>query len=148
MTEKPDHYYQQSAVIPYRLNAGHLLIMVISSRKRKRWVIPKGIKEPELSSRRSAAKEAAEEAGISGKVSVAPIGEYQYRKWGGVCRVEVFTMAVEQELDEWPESFRDREWVELEEAVARVQETDLKQLLRKVPDFIASTATPLSRGRN
>ena len=122
-------------MIPYRERQGKLEVLLISSRKKKRWVIPKGVKEPELSPQASAAKEALEEAGIQGEVSTRPIGSYQYEKWGGTCTVQVHTMAVAKVLDEWEESYRDREWVSLDEAVARVDEGDLKRILRLLPEF-------------
>ena len=94
--------YRQSAVIPYRFNGqGKLRLLLITSRKRKRWIIPKGVIEPDLSSRKSAAKEALEEAGILGSVSDDMLGTYEYAKWGGVCHVEVFGMRVERILEEW-----------------------------------------------
>ena len=130
----PEYFYTQSAVIPYRERDGDLEILMITSRKRKRWVIPKGVKEPELSPQESAAKEAHEEAGIEGTVSLKPIGTYQYDKWGGTCTVDVFTMNVKTVLAEWEESFRDREWVSVDEAVRRVSETELKRIVQRLPD--------------
>ncbi len=131
----PEHFYMQSAVIPYRERGEGVEVLMITSRKRKRWVLPKGVKELDLSPQDSAAKEAFEEAGIEGLVSEAPIGSYQYDKWGGTCTVEVFIMNVRKVLDEWEESYRDREWVSLEEAIARVSEPQLKRILRRLPDF-------------
>ncbi len=131
----PEHFYMQSAVIPYRARGEGVEVLMITSRKRKRWVLPKGVKELDLSPQDSAAKEAFEEAGIEGLVSEAPIGSYQYDKWGGTCTVEVFAMNVRKVLDEWEESYRDREWVSLEEAIARVSEPQLKRILRRLPDF-------------
>ena len=109
---------------------------MISSRKKKRWVIPKGVKEPELSAQESAAKEALEEAGIDGAVLPSAIGNYEYRKWNGLCRVEVFLMAVEKVREEWIESYRDREWVSVEEAAQRVEEIELKRIFGLVPEFV------------
>ena len=126
---RPDWYYTQSAVIPYRLRDGVAEFLLITSRKRRRWVLPKGIVEPELSAAESAAKEALEEAGLRGRVSAEPVGRYEYRKWGGTCGVEVFTMEVEKVLDHWPEEYRDRDWLAPEEAASRVEETALKVLL-------------------
>lgn len=131
----PEYFYMQSAVIPYRERGEEIEVLMITSRKRKRWVLPKGVKELQLSPQDSAAKEALEEAGIEGVVSEAPIGSYQYDKWGGTCTVEVFTMSVQQVLDEWEESYRDREWVSLEEAMGRVSEPELKRILQRLPDF-------------
>ena len=135
MLERPEYYYTQSAVIPFRRRGG-LEILMITSRKKKRWVLPKGIVEPGLSPPDSAAKEALEEAGIEGAVSPGAIGTYRYDKWGGTCTVDVFTMEVETVHDSWLEDFRDRQWVSLEEAVARVDEEELKRILRTLPDLL------------
>jgi 8-oxo-dGTP pyrophosphatase MutT (NUDIX family) len=140
MTQKPDSWYQQSAVIPYRVNgrvrsqAPLIEVMLITSRKRKRWVIPKGIIEPGMTPQESALKEAYEEAGIRGNVSATACGVYFYEKWQGICRVEVFLLEVTEVLPDWPEAaLRDREWMTFEEAANRVRENDLKQLLLKIP---------------
>lgn len=136
MSDVPDYFFVQSAVIPYRQQNGDLEILMISSRKKRRWVIPKGVKEPELSAQASAAQEALEEAGIEGQVSKRPIGRYEYEKWGGTCSVEVFTMMVEKVHEEWLESYRDREWVSVKQAVRRVNEKQLKQLIQSMPEFL------------
>lgn len=136
---KPDGYYMQSAVIPYRLRDGKAEFLLITSRKRKRWVVPKGVCEPEMSAAASAAKEAMEEAGVLGHVSAESVGRYEYRKWGGTCGVEVFTLRVDEILDNWPEQFRDREWMTPEEAASRVEEKELGRLL-------LSTERMLNRG--
>lgn len=136
MQEKPDYYYNQSAVIPYRHSLNLYDILMITSRKKKRWVIPKGIIEPELSAPDSAAKEALEEAGVEGLVSNLPIGNYQYEKWGSTCSVQVYVMRAEKVLNDWPESYRDREWVSLEAAIGRVTENQLKDILQDLPAFL------------
>ena len=133
---RPDYFYTQSAVIPYRQRNGDIQVLLISSRKKRRWVIPKGVKEPEFTPRDSAAKEALEEAGIEGSVSGRPIGTYRYRKWAGTCTVQVFVMAVDKVHKTWDESYRDREWVSLDTAIARIEEDRLKDLLRSLPEFL------------
>ena len=107
---------------------------MITSRKRKRWVIPKGVKEPDLSAAASAAKEALEEAGIRGMVSTKPVGSYRYEKWGGICTVQVFAMAVDSVLVEWEESYRDRQWMSPEQARQRITEKELKAIVRSLPE--------------
>jgi phosphohistidine phosphatase len=142
MSQKADWWYYQSGVLPYRLGCGEtsnsdIEILLITSRKRKHWVIPKGIVEPSMHPQESAIKEAFEEAGIKGNLAHTAIGVYAYQKWSGTCRVEVFPFEVTTELQEWPESeFRTREWMSLEEAVNRVREDALKGLLRKLPEYI------------
>lgn len=138
MSKTPQHYIQQSAVIPFRRRRGQLEVLLITSSSNKRWVIPKGDKEPELSPRKSAAREALEEAGIEGSVSGESVGSYAYEKGGDLCRVRVFTMAVEVIHDKWQESYRERRWLDLREAVRRVDEKGLKRLLRALPEFVTA----------
>ena len=133
----PNSFYKQSAVIPYRKTKGGIEILIITSRSRKRWVIPKGVIEPNLTPEDSAAKEAFEEAGVTGKVKKKCIGTYDYKKWGGVCSVKVYPMKVAKELTEWPEdTMRSRKWVSIDEAAATVTENKLKKIIRNLPDQI------------
>jgi 8-oxo-dGTP pyrophosphatase MutT (NUDIX family) len=132
-----DQIYNQSAVIPYRHTPQGIEVMLITSRKRKRWVIPKGIVEQHLSAAESAVQEAWEEAGIRGEVSDRPVGMYRYKKWGGTCRVKVFLLRVKAVIDDWPEStIRSREWLSVPEAAGRVDEADLKQMILSLPEIL------------
>ncbi|MDH3474543.1 MAG: histidine phosphatase family protein [Rhodospirillales bacterium] len=142
MAKLPSWIYTQSAVLPYRLQGDGLEVLVITSRKGTRWVLPKGIVEPGMTAAASAAKEATEEAGVEGRVMEQSLGTYAYKKWGGTCEVEVFPMEVTSELTEWPESaVRRREWVTLEEAAKRLDHAKLRKLLRRLPDAIEQGAT-------
>jgi phosphohistidine phosphatase len=129
MRTQPDFFYTQSAVVPYRIRNDEPEILLITSRRRKRWIVPKGIVEFDLSAAESAAKEAWEEAGVQGTIATEPLGTYQYEKWGDVCTVTVFAMRVEQELEVWPEDFRERRWVSVKKAIKRVREDELKLLI-------------------
>ena len=133
MTDRPSWIYRQSAVIPLVREDNAVLVVLITSMKGKRWVIPKGIVEADLSPAESAAKEAIEEAGVRGRVVEPSVGAYQYDKWGGTCTVTVFVMEVEELLDVWDEmDFRRRETVSVEEAANRVNEEDLKEIIRNL----------------
>ena len=136
MSKRPDHYYCQSGVIPFRKRKGKLELLMVTSTNKKRWVIPKGVKELHLSPKKSAIKEAWEEAGIRGKVSKSAIGAYRYRKWGRTCTVKVFAMEVSKVVRHWEESFRDRVWFSHREALRRIDAKDLQQLVRQLPDFV------------
>jgi 8-oxo-dGTP pyrophosphatase MutT (NUDIX family) len=125
----PDWMYRQSAVIPRRQGTGGPEVLLITSHKKKRWVIPKGVVDPGMTPPESAAKEAWEEAGIEGTIDETPLGTYRYKKWGGTCTVEVFAMTVTAEAAEWPEAnVRERKWVSLKEARRRLDETGLKAI--------------------
>lgn len=134
MQSKPAWFYQQSGVIPYRVVDGRFEILLITSRHRGRWIIPKGIIEPGFTPAASAQKEAREEAGIVGSVSVSPLGAYQYEKWGGTCIVQVFALEVHTLWDTWPEaSVRQRQWMALDAAAHAVREPELQQLILALP---------------
>jgi 8-oxo-dGTP pyrophosphatase MutT (NUDIX family) len=130
-------YIEQSGVIPYRLEQGKIEILLVSSRKKKRWVIPKGIVEPDLTPQDSAAKEALEEGGILGEVLPESVSTYTYEKWGGVCRVVVFLLKVTSLQANWLEDYRERQWFSLPEAQKRLDEAELKNILLKVGDRLS-----------
>jgi 8-oxo-dGTP pyrophosphatase MutT (NUDIX family) len=121
--------YRQSAVIPYRKGPSGLEVLLVTSRKGTRWVLPKGVVEPNLSPAASAANEALEEAGVRGAIDAEPLGTDQYRKWGGICTVQVFVMEVEEVVADWPEArTRRRAWLTVDDARRRVDEEGLKQI--------------------
>ncbi|SRR5258706_7233240 len=129
--------YYQSAVIPFRGHHDELEILLVSSRSGKRWVVPKGLVEPDLSASESAIKEAYEEAGVEGRLRSDCLGSYSYEKWGGTCEVDVFLFEVKTELDHWPEMHeRKRRWMSLPRAIERVHEPGLKRLLRSVSEHV------------
>lgn len=130
----PAWIYCQSGVLPYRWRGHELEVLLISSRGGKRWVLPKGIVEPGMSAADSALKEALEEAGVDGATGERPLGSYRYRKWGGTCEVEVYSLRVRNELDEWPESqSRRRRWLSVRKAMRRVDNKGLRQLIKNLP---------------
>ncbi len=134
MKTRPLWFYNQSAVIPYRREGGRLEVLLITSRKRKRWIVPKGIVDLGKTASESAVNEAYEEAGVRGQISAAPVGEYSYHKWGGTCMVQVFLLEVEEILEEWPEKqSRQRKWMTVEGAALAVEEEELRHLLLSIP---------------
>ena len=127
-----DDPFRQSSVLPYQVGENGLEIMMVTSIRRRRWIIPKGVVEPDMTPQDSAAKEAFEEAGIKGIVIPEPLGRYHYKKWAGICRCDVFAMKVETVLDEWQEQDdREREWVDAKEAVDRLRHKRLKTIVRR-----------------
>jgi 8-oxo-dGTP pyrophosphatase MutT (NUDIX family) len=125
--------YAQSAVIPFKRDGEEILVLLITSRRSGRWVLPKGVIETNMSPAASAAKEALEEAGVIGEVDErVSLGTYTYEKWGGTCSVEVFGMRVTEELTDWPEAHtRIRRWMTIDEAKRKVKEADLQAILRR-----------------
>ncbi|MCB1828730.1 MAG: histidine phosphatase family protein [Gammaproteobacteria bacterium] len=132
--DRPDFYYTQSSVIPYRMQQGKPEILVISSRKRKHLIVPKGIIDPGLTPQQAAAKEAREEAGVEGIVGAEPLGQYSYEKWGGVCTVDVYPMEVTKVLSEaeWAENYRGRSWLSPGQAAKKLNQKELVPLLEQL----------------
>jgi len=115
-----------------------LEVLLITSSDGDRWGVPKGLVEPDMTPAESAANEAWEEAGVRGRVSRAAVGRFEYSKWGGKCDVEVFTMHVEEVLDEWPESaVRRRKWLPVGDAAERASLEELAELIEELPRFVA-----------
>lgn len=135
MKTRPWWFYNQSGVVPYRLAGDDIEVLLITSRRRSRWIIPKGIVEPGHTPAESACKEAYEEAGIIGTAASTQLGEYQYNKWGGACSVKVYRMRVEKVLDTWPEErARKRRWMTVEAAAKAVREPQLKEIILSITD--------------
>jgi len=126
MDQNSNYIYTQSGVLP--IYDGK--IVIITSRKKKRWIIPKGIVEPNMTPRESAQQEAYEEAGLVGKIKKKQIGKYRVKKWDGICTVEIYPMIVEKLLDDWEEkSFRKRKLVFPEDAASLIKNKDLKEII-------------------
>lgn len=109
--------------------------MLITSRRTRRWVLPKGNRMKGLSLHAAAAREAFEEAGIEGAACPTPLGSYRYRKLlrtgaALLVDVDVFPLSVTGELTDWPEQEeRERRWFPLHEAAKAVDEADLRNLI-------------------
>ena len=134
MKSRPQWFYVQSAVVPYRMAGGSAEVLLITSRGGRRWTIPKGVVERHMTAAASAAKEAYEEAGVRGDVDAASLGSYEYEKWGGTCAVEVYAMRVTEVLDDWPESRRRRRWLSLDEAASALETDGPRRMLAALAD--------------
>lgn len=106
-------------------------MILVSNKKRSRWVLPKGHLEPgdpDFASR--AAREAWEEAGVRGELGPEAIGSYPYRKRGRDYRVRVFLIERCSLADNWPEqSKRERILVPPKQAARMVREPELQRIL-------------------
>ncbi len=129
---------RQCAALPLAVRDGETMVMLVTSRETRRWVLPKGWAEPDLAPHELAAKEAFEEAGLVGIVEPEPVGCYSYSKRlaGGrtvLCEVGVFPLRVERQLEDWPErDQRETRWFTLPEAAMAVDEGGLVILLLRL----------------
>lgn len=126
----------QFAALPWRVVDGDRVeVLLLTSRETRRWVIAKGWPIKGLAPNMTASREAYEEAGVEGYVSMTPVGDYAYakRKPSGrmqPVRVEVYALQVSVEHADWPEQFqREKHWTSPDQAAAQVDEPGLRDLL-------------------
>jgi len=132
---KLEFNFNQSGVIPYKRTSSGLEVLLITSMKKKKWVIPKGFIEFNLSPFESAKKEAYEEAGIIGANETIELGFFANQKSIGVCHVKVYALEVIEMLDEYPDKdLRKRKWFNLKEASSAVE-------VKEISDMISSLET-------
>ena len=132
-----DETRRQVGALVWRMDAGVLEVLVITSRDTGRFVIPKGWPMKGMSDAKAAAREAFEEAGVEGKIGKKPIGHYKYNKIFGPgfalpCIVDVYSLQLDKMLKKWPEkSERKRHWMPLREAAQSVHEPELRDLISR-----------------
>jgi predicted phosphate transport protein (TIGR00153 family) len=126
----------QYAALPYRMDEeGKLEILLITSKERRRWVIPKGNPIPFFLNYETAAREAFEEAGVEGGIATESLGSFRYmkRRRAGVevpALVTVYPMLVTRQARSWPESGqRELRWFPPDQAAEAVEEPGLKVII-------------------
>jgi 8-oxo-dGTP pyrophosphatase MutT (NUDIX family) len=125
-------------------------VLLITSLNTRRWILPKGWLMPDMTLAGSAAREAFEEAGVTGTIAGDPVGSYHYLKekkdgCGMPCSVDVFALEVTEQLADWPEKgAREITWLPRDAAAALVSEPGLRQLLQ---DFSRQHKQPAAAKR-
>ncbi|MCG7518762.1 NUDIX hydrolase [Ruegeria sp. Ofav3-42] len=128
----------QSAALCYRIKQGRPEVLLITTRKSHRWIIPKGWLIDGLTPSQTATQEAWEEAGVKGKCSADLLGRFTYLKnFPGkgpvLCLVDVFPLYVRSIVSDFPErDERKRKWVSPKKAASRVNFPELSRLLREL----------------
>ena len=127
---------QAAALVWRRAGKATVEVLLITSRGTGRWILPKGWIEDGEDMAGAAAREAWEEAGVTGRLAGEAVGTYRYVKVDGSdirpCEVTVFALALADQADQWPEcAERERAWYPAREAAQMVDETELKALLER-----------------
>ena len=126
-------HFDQSGIIPYRKKNGKVEVMLVTSIRRRKWIIPKGFIEYHLSPFQSAKKEAFEEAGIRGGNGTRILGSYTVKKRGSELLTKVYSMKVTRVFKDYPEkNLRKRKWFTISEAAKKVEIDELAKVIRKL----------------
>lgn len=128
----------QVAALCLRVHEARREVLLITSKRRGRWILPKGWPMAGSDLPGSVQQEAWEEAGARGRVRPEPLGRYHYASvlvedFAQPVEVVVFQMDEIELADDYPEvGQRERRWWPLQEAAAEVEEPELAQILRSL----------------
>jgi len=139
----------QVAAVCYRLSAGSVEFLLVNTSSGK-WTFPKGNMNPDLSPRESAAREAWEEAGATGRIAERHFGSYldTKRALGHDSRtreVQIVAYLFEVHTTEKPpESGRNPSWFPSHEAKKQLAEGRSRQYAAQIADVIDSAVRHLA----
>lgn len=125
----------QFGALCWRKRGDKLEFLLITSRRRRRWIIPKGWPADRTTPVDAARLEAWEEAGVEGKATPVCLGIYSYNKdlpEGEVlpCVVAVFPIRVRKLSADYPEKAdRRRKWFSRKKAAKLVDEPELSTMI-------------------
>lgn len=124
----------QFAALCYRGDGKDLEICLVTSRRSKRWILPKGWPMHKQTPADAAATEAWEEAGLTGKSIDHCLGVYAYVKTLSESLTPVIVMVypveIREEHDVWPErKQRKRKWLRPKKAAKRLAEPELRRIV-------------------
>lgn len=128
----------QIAAMPIRHRAdGTREILLVTSRTTRRWIVPKGWPMKGVKDRDAAAREAYEEAGVTGRISQKPTARYIYWKrlkdHFTLCEVKLYLLDVQHQLENWAEKKqRQSGWFSLRDAADLVDEPHLASAIMKL----------------
>ena len=133
---------QQVAALPYRYrNNGKIDFLVITSRRTKRLIVPKGWQMAGKPDYIAAAIEAHEEAGVRGNIGDLPIGSFSYMKEFDDIALpviaSVFPLKVKKVKSRWKEeASRKRKWMSAAKAAALLSDRGLAQLVTQAAEML------------
>ena len=131
----------QFAALCFKVEKRRPEVLLVTSRRSERWVLPKGWPIDGLTPAQIVIREAFEEAGVEGIPLEVCVGHYNYRKQIGgktrmPCIAAVYPVHVMGLSKKFPEnSERNRMWFKPKAAADQVTEPALKSILRNFDPF-------------
>lgn len=121
--------------IPFDIRDDRIAILFVTSQRRGRWILPKGLLKEKESHKKCCKREAFEEAGVRGKIMRDyPITMRIGKSIGASIdhsAVTYYPLLVTEQADSWPEDTkRQRHWALLEDAGRVTDRQDLRQLIQ------------------
>jgi 8-oxo-dGTP pyrophosphatase MutT (NUDIX family) len=130
--------HEQAGAIPWRWNGRGPEVLLITSSRGDRWIVPKGRIAPGSSPAQCAVEEAFEEAGVRGVLSShEPFGVFGFKRGKRELAIVVFLLEVLHVHERWPdEKRRRRAWLSPEQAAGMVRDSGLRELISTVPECL------------
>ena len=125
----------QFAALCYRIRRDKPEILLITGRGSGRWIVPKGWPMDGMTPAASAAREAWEEAGVTGKVFDRCLGLFSYSKTIGGAGLPIVAMVypvrVKSLAAKYPEKGqRVRKWFSSKKAASLVAQPELARIIK------------------
>ncbi len=129
----------QFAAFCYRRVQGKLQVLLVTSRTRKRWILPKGWPMDGKTPAEAALQEALEEGGVVGKALDMPLGVFGYDKIFAEKDTQTPVLAIvypikvkKLKTNYLEKSQRKRKWMSLSKASKKVSEKQLRAFLKNI----------------
>lgn len=141
----------QVAALPFRQDEEGMLVLMVTSRTRGRWILPKGNPIKGQRPYQVAEIEALEEAGVIGRAHRVPVGAYAYDHLnddGGLrsSKVDVYPLLVIKQQDDWKEKDQRKfKWLSLKTAAERADDAELSVLLQNLNRSKAKTLRQIAQ---
>lgn len=140
-------YIRQAGAICYRPvgRDGSIEVLMITSRRNRHWIIPKGHVEPGETTSEAALREAFEEAGVSGIVDEDIFGAFTYRKEDNPNRfhLNVHLLLVQDQSEDFPEKHvRELRWVTVSDAMRDTDQPALSAMFARLGVRMAHQRSP------
>ncbi len=125
----------QFGALCYRIRNDKVQVLIITTRSRKNWIIPKGWPIDQATPANAAAREAFEEAGVEGKVHGNSLGIFTNNKQidgdDFPVVVAVFALKVKRIHAIYPErGQRKRKWLSRKKAAAMIENRELRHMIK------------------
>ncbi|MFD0858915.1 NUDIX hydrolase [Roseovarius aquimarinus] len=126
----------QFGALCFRMKRGKPEILLVTSRRTGRWIVPKGWPMDGKTPTECAEIEAWEEAGVRGRVYDRCLGLFSYRKTTDdgedfPCVTMLYALKVRELASDYPEAHeRRRKWLRPKKAAALIEEPDLAHMVR------------------
>lgn len=133
----------QAGALPYKRDSHGVQFLLVTS-QRGRWIIPKGLIDPEESPQETAIREAREEAGVVGSLLPDPVGSYADHKWQHPCWVEIYLLEYAGDCEWWEDKWlRHRRWCGYQEALTLIKKEELRAILTRALERIVQQVSNL-----